>query len=223
MTLFSSSSFSPFSLRRLDRWLAPWMPWLIVALAVGLRFWRLDAQSLWADEGNSASLALRSWSDISLAAAADIHPPLYYWLLNLWVRLFGLSENGLRSLSVFASAATVGLTYDLGRRLFGRVAGLLAAFLLAIAPFHIYYAQEARMYALLTLWATLLVSSFIVFLQQEMIEVSPGRRELPLIGTTPGFIFAVTAILGLYTHYLFPLMLLVVNLVYGAWLHGHPD
>ena len=65
MTLFSSSSFSPFSLRRLDRWLAPWMPWLIVALAVGLRFWRLDAQSLWADEGNSASLALRSWSDTS--------------------------------------------------------------------------------------------------------------------------------------------------------------
>ena len=153
-----------------------------------------------------------------MAAAPRSPPPLYYWLLNLWVRLFGLSENGLRSLSVFASAATVGLTYDLGRRLFGRVAGLLAAFLLAIAPFHIYYAQEARMYALLTLWATLLVSSFIVFLQQEMIEVSPGRRELPLIGTTPGFIFAVTAILGLYTHYLFPLMLLVVNLVYGAWL-----
>lgn len=215
MTLFSSS---PFSLRRLDRWLAPWLPWLIISLALGLRLWRLDSQSLWADEGNSAALALRSWGDISLAAAADIHPPLYYWLLNLWVELFDLSENGLRSLSVFASAATVGLTYDLGRRLFGRVAGLLAAFLLAIAPFHVYYAQEARMYALLTLWATLLAASFVIFLQQEMIEVTPGRREPPLIGATPGFIFAVTAILGLYTHYLFPLMLLVVNLVYGAWL-----
>lgn len=215
MTLLSPSILS---LRRLDRWLVPWLPWLIVALALGLRLWRLDSQSLWADEGNSASLALRSWADISLAAAADIHPPLYYWLLNLWVELFGSSENGLRSLSVIASVATVGLTYDLGRRLFGRVAGLLAAFLLALAPFHIYYAQEARMYALLTLWATLLAASFVVFLQREMVEVAPGRREPPLIGAMPGFVFAVAAILGLYTHYLFPLMLLVVNLVYAAWL-----
>ena len=91
MTVLSSATFS---LRRLDRWLAPWLPWLIVALAVGLRLWRLDGQSLWADEGNSAALALRSWADISRAAAADIHPPLYYWLLNLWVKIFGLSENG---------------------------------------------------------------------------------------------------------------------------------
>ncbi len=215
MTALSSGAFF---LRRLDRWLAPWLPWLIVALAVGLRFWRLNGQSLWADEGNSAALAWRSWSDISQAAAADIHPPLYYWLLSLWVKVFGSSENGLRSLSAVVSAATVGLTFDLGRRLFGRVAGLLAAFLLAVAPLAVYYAQEARMYALLTFWATALVASFVVFLQQEMIEVSPGRREAPLIGTTPGFVFAVTAILGLYTHYLFPLLLVVINLVYGGWL-----
>lgn len=215
MTVLSSAAFS---LRRLDRWLAPWLPWLIVALAVGLRFWRLDGQSLWADEGNSAALALRSWADISQAAAADIHPPLYYWLLSLWVKLFGLSEIGLRSLSAVVGAATVGLTFDLGRRLFGRVAGLLAAFLLAVAPLPIAYAQEARMYALLTFWATALAASFVIFLQQEMVEVSPGRRDPPLIGTTPGFVFAVTAILGLYTHYFFPIMLVVINLVYIAWL-----
>ncbi len=215
MTVLSSATFS---LRRLDRWLAPWLPWLIVALAVGLRFWRLNGQSLWADEGNSAALALRRWADISQAAAADIHPPLYYWLLNLWVKIFGLSESGLRSLSAVVAAATVGLTFDLGRRLFGRVAGLLAAFLLAVAPLPVYYAQEARMYALLTFWATALAASFVIFLQQEMVEVSPGRRDPPLIGTTPGFVFAVTAILGLYTHYLFPLLLVVINLVYVAWL-----
>jgi 4-amino-4-deoxy-L-arabinose transferase-like glycosyltransferase len=215
MTVLSSAAFS---LRRLDRWLAPWLPWLIVALAVGLRFWRLNGQSLWADEGNSAALALRSWTDISQAAAADIHPPLYYWLLSLWVKIFGLSESGLRSLSVVVGAATVGLTFDLGRRLFGRVAGLLAAFLLAMAPLPVYYAQEARMYALLTFWATALGASFVIFLQQEMVEVSPGRRDPPLIGTTPGFVFAVTAILGLYTHYLFPIVLVVINLVYIAWL-----
>lgn len=215
MTVLSSATFS---LRRLDRWLAPWLPWLIVVLAVGLRFWRLNGQSLWADEGNSAALALRRWADISQAAAADIHPPLYYWLLNLWVKIFGLSESGLRSLSAVVAAATVGLTFDLGRRLFGRVAGLLAAFLLAVAPLPVYYAQEARMYALLTFWATALAASFVIFLQQEMVEVSPGRRDPPLIGTTPGFVFAVTAILGLYTHYLFPLLLVVINLVYVAWL-----
>ncbi len=55
-----------------------WVGLLIVLLlATALRFYRLDGQSLWADEGNSVALAGRSLAGITYGAAYDIHPPLY--------------------------------------------------------------------------------------------------------------------------------------------------
>ena len=71
----------------------------LVALAVGLRMYKIDAQSLWYDEGNSARIAERSVALIIAGAAGDIHPPLYYLLLKFWRALFGSGEAALRSLS----------------------------------------------------------------------------------------------------------------------------
>jgi hypothetical protein len=88
---------------------------LILALAAGLRLYRLDAQSLWNDEGTSVALAGRSLAAITQGAAADIHPPSYYYLLHYWLMLAGNSEFGARSLSALAGVALVGLVYALGR------------------------------------------------------------------------------------------------------------
>ncbi len=206
------------ALRKLDRVLAPWMPYLILGLAAFLRINDLARQSLWADEGNSVALASRSFGEIAQAAALDIHPPLYYWLLSVWIRVFGTSEIAVRSLSVVLGVATVWLVFILGRRLFGRVAGLVAAFLLAISPLHVYYSQEARMYALLAFWAALLMAGFVRFVQDEMADMRTLPRELPLLGTTAGFIYVIAGIGGLYTHYLFPIMLALCNLIYVTWL-----
>jgi uncharacterized membrane protein len=62
-------------------------------LALALRLYHLDGQSLWADEGNSAALAGRPFAVIAEQAALDIHPPLYYWLLKIWCSLFGQSDR----------------------------------------------------------------------------------------------------------------------------------
>src|SRR5262249_53734529 len=110
-------------------------------------------QSLWNDEGNSYVQALRSFSEIAANAGRDIHPPGYYWLLAIWRLLTGTSEFALRSLSVFASVLSIAFAYALGRRLFGWTAAITAAILIALNTFSIYYAQEARMYALLALWS----------------------------------------------------------------------
>ena len=80
-------------------------------------------QSLWADEGNSAALATRSLVPIAVDASHDIHPPLYYWLLHLWTRLFGTSEIGLRSLSALMGMMLVLVIAILGRRIFNRATG----------------------------------------------------------------------------------------------------
>ncbi|MGH2538172.1 MAG: hypothetical protein ACRDHL_12315, partial [Candidatus Promineifilaceae bacterium] len=127
-------------------------------LAAGLRFYRLDAQSFWNDEGNSARLSERPASLIIAGTASDIHPPLYYLLLAGWRGLAGASEFGLRAFSALAGVGLVAVTLALGRQL-ARAAGLgaglplLAGLLAAANPALVYYSQEARMYALLALEA----------------------------------------------------------------------
>ena len=118
----------------------------ILLLALGLRAYRLDGQSLWNDEGTSVALAARSLGQITQGAAADIHPPLYYYLLHFWQQAFGQSERAVRALSVLSGVLLVLVTYLLGRRLRGAAVGLLAAFLSAISTFQVYYSQETRMY-----------------------------------------------------------------------------
>ena len=139
---------------------------LLVLLATGLRFYRLDAQSLWNDEGASVALAQRDLATITRDAARDIHPPLYYWLLSGWVRFSGTSEAAVRSLSALLGVVLVALTYALGRLVAGRWIGLAAAFLGAINPFQVYYAQEARMYMLLAVVTTGAMLSLVVLVDR---------------------------------------------------------
>lgn len=123
----------------------------ILALAFLLRLWQIDKEPLWLDEAYSVhlgSLALPSlWQRITLT---DQHPPLYYLLLSAWMR-FGASEFHVRLLSAFFSCLTVALTARLAYRWFRQPAAWLAALLLALSPYSIRYAQEARMYSLLTM------------------------------------------------------------------------
>ncbi|HEY72357.1 MAG: hypothetical protein DRJ03_04270 [Chloroflexi bacterium] len=183
---------------------------IILLLAAFLRFYRLDAQSFWNDEGNSARIAERSLDLILEGAAGDIHPPGYYLLLHYWRAMFGQSEFALRSLSVAAGVATVAFTYLLGRCLFGKSTGLVAAFLGAISPFAVYYSQEARMYALLG--ALSAASIYLLFrcLKKPGFSVSKATKTWFLV-------YVLTAAAGLYTHYAFPFVLLVHNVVFGLW------
>lgn len=202
---------------------------LMLAVAAGLRFYQLGAQSLWSDEGNSAALATRSFAQIARDAAADIHPPLYYWLLRLWTRAAGINEAGLRSLSALLGLLLVLVTANLGRRLFGRVTSLAVAFIAAIAPFQVYYSQEARMYMLLALEAAAAVNLFWYLVDQEDKALSQARQPTAALlpwAPLPAVLLVLTWTLGLYTHYAFPLMIGLLTLLYLAWLlvsrrHGH--
>lgn len=78
----------------------------------------------------------------------DYHPPGYFALLWIWTHLFGFSEIAVRLPSVFLGVGTVIFTYLLGKELFAKKTALIASLLLAVAPLHVYYSQEARMYSL---------------------------------------------------------------------------
>src|SRR5205823_1158696 len=100
---------------------------------------------LWADEVYTVWRAALPLPE--LLGEPDTHPVLYYLLIHYWSAL-GSSEIIYRLPSALAGAAAVGLLYWAGSALAGPRVGLLAALLLALAPLHVWYSQEARMYLL---------------------------------------------------------------------------
>lgn len=146
----------------------------ILLLALSLRIYGLGTRDLWYDEAFSFFLAKQPPAEIVSGTAADTEPPLYYFLLHLWLNL-GESPLTLRLLSVLISMGIVGVVFDLTRRLAGFEAGLWAALLTAIAPFQIYHAQELRMYGLVAL-AQLTYFWFFIRLQQ----LEQGKRSIGL-------------------------------------------
>jgi 4-amino-4-deoxy-L-arabinose transferase-like glycosyltransferase len=221
---------------------------LILLLAAGLRLHRLGEQSFWNDEGSSTVQAGRSFSDIAANAARDIHPPGYYWLLAAWRGLAGETEFGLRAFSVLASVVSCAFVYALGKRLFGTTAGITAALFTALNTFNIYYAQEARMYALLALWSAGALWALVglLFSRGVMNERSSGGMKTPSFSPDAQKSVPTTGIrrdrllpvhtrrrapvrnwilalglfnaAGLYTQYAFPFVMLAEGVLAVLWL-----
>lgn len=124
----------------------------IAAVAIGLRVWRLDHWSLWYDEVVTTRLARADGPAALLDLIRRIdatRAPLYPLVLMGWLRVFGPSDLAARSLGALLGVATVGLVYGLGRSAFDERTGRFAAWLCAVCPTLVTYAQEVRMYALL--------------------------------------------------------------------------
>ena len=174
---------------------------LITLLALALRLFRLDAQSLWYDEGFSVYLARMGLAEIAARTAADIQPPLYYYLLHGWMQLFGGSSGTLRGFSLLFGVLSVPLSFAVARRLFGgHLAGLLAALLMAVSPLHIWYSQELRMYTLLTFLA--LLSSYLLLLIVGRAEPVPSNRPGRVgVDLFLWIAFTLVTVAALYTHY----------------------
>src|SRR4030042_621512 len=141
---------------------------IILTAALILRLIAIN-QSLWLDEAINVNVAraLDLKSLIFNYSLGDFHPPLFHVLLRGWILLFGSSEISVRIPSVILGVATVYVTYLIGRKLFEHKTALIAATLLATAPLHIYYSQEARMYMLAAFFASLSVYFFISILKKD--------------------------------------------------------
>lgn len=147
-------------------WIAPAA---ILAVALLLRAWRLTAECPWYDE----IITLEYFHTASLprfleavAPQSGAVPPLYFALEYAWSHWVLPSETSLRWLSICFGELTILFTYLIGRRLFGRLAGCVAAIGLAVNPTHVFYSQEIRMYALVYLLATISVYTFLGLLQR---------------------------------------------------------
>ncbi len=131
----------------------------LTVLGAGVRVFQLGTQSLWLDELFSVFLARRDWQAIVEGTAQDTMPPLYYLFLHLALQ-FGTDEVAARAVSCWFGIATIPLFYLLARALFGTRSAFLASGLLTLNPFHIFFAQEARMYTQLAFFSLAALFSF---------------------------------------------------------------
>lgn len=160
---------------------------VLTAIGAGLRFATLDRQSFWLDELVTVSLLRQGFGDmLGQIPETEATPYLYYVLGWAWASVFGLGEIGLRSLSALAGTAAIPVAYGAGAALVSRRVGLVAAALVAVNPFLVWYSQEARSYSLLALLGAFSVWLFALAIRSD-------RRALAG--------WAVASSLAIATHY----------------------
>jgi mannosyltransferase len=149
-------------------------------------------QSLRLDEAQSLWQTSHGFGRMYQLVAQDVHVPLYHTLLRVWELLVGNGVVATRLLSLAMFLATIPAVHALGRRVLGERASLFSAGLVAISPFLTWYGSEVRMYAMLTLVVVLNQLAFVRILQRD---------------GSAWALYAVTALVGVYTHYFFWLTL----------------
>jgi 4-amino-4-deoxy-L-arabinose transferase-like glycosyltransferase len=132
------------------RWLPP-VAFALIALGVFLRFYQLGARPLWDDEAFAFYVSSSSLGHLMQSLTIERHPPFFFFLEWVAMRLFGPSETALRIVPALCGTALIYVAYRIGDRLAGRDAGLASAAIVAAAPLLIYHSQEARSSSLLVL------------------------------------------------------------------------
>ncbi len=173
----------------------------IVLLALLLRIYRAGWQPLWIDEAFSWYVA--TTRELLHALLIENSPPFYYLLLRGWVAVAGASETALRLPSALAGTLFVAVVLWTGWEIFDARVALWSGGVVALAPIHIYYSQEARAYALLVLF--LLLTHVLVW---RALQTNTWRRWA---------LVTASALLALSTHYFAILGLLPCALLVPLW------
>lgn len=111
-------------------------------------------QSLWRDEAFSVLIAEPGGFESIKITAADFNPPLYYLLLNFWIKIFGKSEISIRMLSFVFFLCFLYVFYKFALFVFNKKLAIVLTTTAALCPILIYYGFEARMYSLYALTTT---------------------------------------------------------------------
>ena len=158
---------------------------VLVSSSIVLRFW--TRSPMWLDEALTVHIAGLPAGQIAGALRHDGHPPLYYFLLHAWMKVFGTSDLAIRSLAGVFGVLFLPLMWVAGRRLGGRTVAWSGVVLVAWLPYALRYSTENRMYSLV------MVLALAAWLLADRALSHP--RPLNLVGLT----LCTSALL--WTHY----------------------
>ena len=163
---------------------------LCLSMVIGalLRVCRLGSQSIWGDEALTLQVYAVGGSFRELLANIwdkAFHPPVYFVIIRYWIEL-GRSEFMLRFPSAVFGIAVIPIVYLITRRFFRTGVPGIAALVVALSPFGLWYSQEARMYSLQILLAGACTLAFLRAWKTQ----KPADYGL----------YVLAALAGLYTH-----------------------
>jgi len=140
---------------------------LLTFVGLILRFYHLDFNSLWLDEGATLDFAQRSITGIwEATAGGEFNPPLFYYVEHAML-LFGNSEWVLRFIPALLGTLTIPVMYFIGRELIDENGGLIAAALMTFSTFHLFYSQDARAYTTMLFFFSLALIAYLWALQSK--------------------------------------------------------
>ncbi len=172
--------------------------WLVAVLFLGaivLRLYHLGANAFWFDE---VPIVLNKWGVDKMPSLVRLLDPLFcvenqeylnlyrHGFIYYWQLLFNDTEFSLRLSSVLFSVLSMSVLYRIVKKRFSYSTACIAVFLMGLAPFHVYYAQELRAYAataFLALWGA----------QALLAWLDKGKAR-------HFFIYVVSNILNIYFH-----------------------
>lgn len=139
---------------------------LILLLGAASRIIGIDAQSLWIDEGFTWHFT--QYPDKLRILFNDVHPPLYFYAVDVWVDIVGQSAVAMRFFSVLPSILSIAVVFQLAREIekqsgfnTGGIFPLIAALMMALMDAENYLAKEMRSYTWHVLFACLSMWGFL--------------------------------------------------------------
>ncbi len=176
---------------------------LIILIAGGLRLYGVDRQSLWYDEVFEESVSQQLFSNNNIWEKENKIDnrwltPFHLLFIYPMTKIFPGSDFALRMIPFIFGLITVPLFFIFSCKLFNEKVGLIAAFLLAISPFHIWHSQDARMYALLWMLALISLIYFIRILEEPI-----WKNYV---------VYVLSTVAALYTHQLTIFLILLQGL-----------
>ncbi|MCF8321915.1 MAG: glycosyltransferase family 39 protein [Flavobacterium sp.] len=185
-----------------------WSFYIILIINAIIVISNLGRESLGLDEIFSATACFKSTSIemmFSKYISVDGNPPLHYVLLYYWGRVFGSGDFQIRMLSYIISLIGFVFSYFLLKKYFTRRIAIIFLFLSAFTPGVMYYAQEARMYALLYTLSCLASILYLIFIDRI---VNNQKIEKKLF-----IYYSFIGVFICYTHHFGSLLIFSIALV----------
>lgn len=188
--------------REANNWITSnWLICLVIfVLNFVLKFIYIDHLEIGIDEPFTLFYANADFEFLLNMLEHENNPPLFTVILKGWVSIFGLSPTSVRFLPLVFSALTAVSVFHLGRKFFSKSIGITTALIFTFSNYHLFFAHEARPYALFGLLAVLSINSFL--------EVTLNNSKKHLI-----YLALLNALL-IYNHFLGFFLLFIQFLSY---------
>lgn len=172
--------------------LSAWRGWRFLAICYALLLFLLNfilifENNFWGDEGFTIQLSKMSFGEMLHATAEDVHPPLYYIIVQLLCKIFGYKNTVYHLSALIPYGLLLIFSLIMLWKRFGKGTAILFISFASLLPNAVLFNLEVRMYS----WGAFFVLSSYFYLYEILTKDQIKSY----------FIFIIMSLCAAYTHY----------------------